>query len=1198
MLQLRNIQKVYASGDNEVQALNEVSLNFRHNEFVSILGPSGCGKTTLLNIVGGLDRYTDGDLIIGGKSTKEFKDRDWDAYRNHTIGFVFQSYNLIPHQSVLQNVELALTLSGVPKAERRRRAKAALEQVGLGDQLRKKPSQMSGGQMQRVAIARALVNDPAIILADEPTGALDTETSVQVMELLKEVARDRLVVMVTHNPDLAEKYSTRIIRMLDGKITDDSAPLSEEEIAAEQALEQEQATLVKRKQRRKEKKPSMSFSTAFGLSLKNLFTKKGRTTLTAFAGSIGIIGIALISAVSNGMTTYIDAVQEDTLSSYPLTLEATHTDMGTLMATFMGAAASSGEHEKDAVYQKALMYELINSLNNRETKENDLKAFKAFLEEQIADTSDKNELRDAINGIQYGYDLDLLVYTKNVDGTIQRSDTEELLMDLMIEHLNLDMSGMMSMGESYGFGDMMTMGGTKLWQEILPAKDGGLINPLLTSQYDLIDGGRWPAAYNEIVLVVDENNEIDDMTLYALGLKSKEEMDALAAASKNQQTIEIEEKRWTYEEIRNMEFRVVFPFNCYQYDENTGLYNDIRVNNNGEDNLLGLQMLYDNALPLKVTGIIRPKEDATTTILTGNIAYTSALTAHIINQGQNAPVIKAQMANPDVDVTTGLPFKPTATTITAKEFGAYLSTLTDETKKQIWIAYQSSAPMPEEEFTQQVDAMMAATMQTKTVAEMRVELEGVLSQMDPQAAGMLATLDENGVYGYYRSVMIEPMVKAQYAVTMRATYENMDTAAVVAELEANKQWTEKDETILKNTSIEDMKAALLERLTTQKGAEAAAEELSKYTDDKVKKEYLNMLSEQRMSLYKAAEFILYMNKLDENGKANAYVDILVADQMAMLVEQINSMSHEDLVAFIENLLSSGDLQIPGDYQQYVEQLLKKDEKDLKETCISLIKSDTMQTKATTRAEKLKELEEKGIVTAADKANELTKAQAAFSINQLVDYYDNVMTFSNTTYEDNLVNLGKLDIDSPSTINIYASSFENKDIIEAAITDYNKDKDELEKIVYTDYVGLMMSSVTTIINAITYVLIAFVAISLVVSSIMIGVITLISVQERTKEIGILRAIGASKRNVSSMFNAETVIIGFSAGLLGVLVTYLLCIPINLILHLLTDIPNLSAILPWQVAVILVGISVVLTLFAGIIPSRSAAKKDPVVALRTE
>ncbi len=1139
MLQLNNIVKMYAAGDNAVQALNGVSLNFRHNEFVSILGPSGCGKTTLLNIVGGLDRYTAGDLIINGKSTHNFKDRDWDTYRNHTIGFVFQSYNLIPHQSVLQNVELALTLSGVKKAERRRRAKEALEKVGLGDQLRKKPSQLSGGQMQRVAIARALVNDPAIILADEPTGALDTETSVQVMDLLQEVAQDRLVVMVTHNPELAQEYSTRIIRMLDGKIIDDSAPLSEAEIEAEKELEQTAIAAGNRKQRRREKKPSMSFATAFGLSLKNLFTKKGRTTLTAFAGSIGIIGIALISAVSNGMTTYIDAVQEDTLSSYPITLEATHTDMSTLMATFMGSATSSGDHDKDAVYQKAMMYELINSLNNRQTTENDLKAFKAYLEEQMKNTSENNELREAINGIRYGYALDMMVYTKNVDGTIQRSDTEELLMDLMVEHLGMDMSGFMSMGESYGFGSMMSMG-NQLWQEILPGKDGELINPLLKNQYDIIDGGRWPAAYNEVVLVVDENNEIDDMTLYALGLKSKAEMDALSEASKNQHTIEIEEKRWTYEEIRAMEFRVVFPYNCYTYDQATGLYTDVRVDKSGSDNLLGLQMLYDNAMPLKVTGIIRPKEEATATILTGNIAYTSALTAHIITEGQNAPVVKAQMANPDVDVTTGLPFKPTTNAIAADQFADYLADLDVDTKAKIWTVYQAS--ISPEKLAELVDPMMEAT----PLEQMKATLQAMTAQMDPQTAAMLANLDDEGVRTYYRTIL-EKQETAKYAMGQQMKYAQMEPAAIAAELEAEQK---------------------------------------------------NLTDKERMNLYKAAEFLLYVNKLDQHGKANAYVDILVADKIAAMEENISRMSHEDLVAFIESLLSSGTLQIPGDYQQYVEQLLQKNEDDLKETCIGLIRSDVMQTQATTRADVLQDLADQGLATPEAQAAALDRLIGTYTKEQFINYYDNVLAFSDTTYEDNLVTLGKLDLDSPASINIYASSFENKDIIQAAIDDYNKGKDELEKIVYTDYIGLMMSSVTTIINAISYVLIAFVAISLIVSSIMIGVITLISVQERTKEIGILRSIGASKRNVSSMFNAETVIIGFSAGLLGVLVTYLLCIPINFILHALTDIPNLKAILPWQVAVILVIISVVLTLFAGIIPSRSAAKKDPVVALRTE
>jgi len=1135
MLELKHITKDYPAGDGTVHALKGVSLQFRESDFVAILGPSGCGKTTMLNIVGGLDQYTGGDLIINGRSTKDFVDRDWDGYRNHSIGFVFQSYNLIPHQTVLQNVELALTLSGVSKSERKQRAVKALQDVGLGDQIKKKPSQLSGGQMQRVAIARALVNNPDIILADEPTGALDTETSVQVMDILKEIAKDRLVIMVTHNPDLAEAYATRIIRMLDGEIIGDSAPLSEKELAEYAA-----ADAGKLRSGKKERKPSMSLATSFGLSLKNLISKKGRTMLTSFAGSIGIIGIALIYAVSQGMTTYINLIQEETLSAYPLKLEATHTDMGSLLTTFIGQANSHGEHGQDAVYQKTMLYDLINSLNNMNSNENDLKAFKQYLEERMADTSADNALREAINGIQYGYDLEMMVYTKNVDGAILRSDTEKLLMKLMIKHLGVDMSGMMNMSESYGFGDMMTMGTPKLWQEMLPGTSGELINPLILNQYEIIDGGRWPAAYNEIVLIVDQNNEIDDMTLYALGLKSEEEMDKLANAALGQEEIEVEEKNWTYEEIRAMEFRVVFPFSCYTDADGDGIFEDIRVNSDGKENPVGLDMLYNGALPLKITGIVRAKEDATSTMLSGNIAYTSALTAHIIQQGQNAPVVQAQIASPDVDVTTGLPFKPTTNAITAEEFGAYLATLDDETKKMVWIAY--ICQISDEELAAKVDPIMEMT----SIQQMKQTLAMMSAQMDPQTAAYIAGLDDEGVKQYYRSIQ-EKMVASQHAAAKRMEYAQKPAADVAAELMAA---------------------------------------------------YGDMDDELRMNLYKTAEFILYVGKLDEAGRADTYVDILVADQMAQMVEQIQMMSKDELVAFIQQMLSSGNLEMPGDSQQYVEQLLQKDEADLKETCISLLKSDVMQTEATTRTEILQGLKDKGLDAPAAQAAALNQMMGTYTVDQFINYYDNVLEFAETTYEDNLVALGKLDLESPDSISIYASSFENKDIIEAAIADYNKDKNELDRIVYTDYVGLMMSSITTIIDAITYVLIAFVSISLIVSSIMIGVITLISVQERTKEIGILRAIGASKKNVSTMFNVETVMIGFAAGALGIVVTYLLCIPINAILHALTGIGNLNAILPIEIALILVGISMLLTVFAGIIPSRSAAKKDPVVALRTE
>ncbi len=1000
MLQLKEITKIYVSGDNNVQALDGVSLTFRHNEFVSILGQSGCGKTTLLNIVGGLDRYTSGDLIINGISTRKYKDRDWDTYRNHTIGFVFQSYNLIPHQTVLQNVELALTLSGVSKAQRRRRAKEALERVGLGDQLRKKPSQLSGGQMQRVAIARALVNDPDIILADEPTGALDTETSVQVMEILKEVAKDRLVVMVTHNPDLAEQYSTRIIRMLDGRITADSAPLTEEEMAAERQREAE-TTATTGKKRRRERKPSMSFATSFGLSLKNLFTKKGRTALTSFAGSIGIIGIALITAVSSGMTTYINTVQEDTLSSYPLTLEATHMDMGSLLTTFIGEAQSHGTHKNDAVYQKTMFYDLVNAMNNMEASENDLKSFKEHLEKEMDKTD--SPLAEAVNGVQYTYNLNLLVYTKNVDGDIILSDSEQLLQDLLLEYFGMDMSGMMNMGESYGMSSSMMMPGMNpvTWQEMLPGEDGDPINPLLKKQYDVIHGS-WPNDYNEIVLVVDERNEVDDMTLYALGLKSKEDIDALAQAAIDQTEVKHEQEKWSYEDICGMEFRTVFAADCYKKDPKTGLFTDLR------DTQTGMKYLYDNGTALKVTGIIRPNEDAVSSMLSGSIAYTHQLTEYVIQHAGESAAVKAQKKDTTKDIFTGLPFKENTGNMTDKEkqtaFKKYVDSLTDDQKAETYVKIKS---LPS-------DKQLKEMVDNATKGADREKMQDTLSQALSQQAGMSA-----------------------------------------------------------------------EEISTY---------LDKMTTEDLKETYTEMMTEAVKAQYAAG----------------------VQAQMQGL--------------------------------------------------------PPMQLAAMLKAE-MKEYTQK----------------------QFATYYDEVLEFADTSYEDNLIELGCVNLDSPASINIYASSFENKDIIEQVITDYNDTVDELSEIAYTDYVGLMMSSITTIINAITYVLIAFVAISLVVSSIMIGVITLISVQERTKEIGILRAIGASKRNVSSMFNAETVIIGFTSGALGVGITYLLCIPINIILHRLTDIENLNAVLPPTAAILLVGISMVLTLFAGIIPSRSAPKKDPVVAL---
>ena len=1000
MLELKNIVKEYPAGGQPVEALKGVSLQFRESEFVSILGPSGCGKTTLLNIIGGLDQYTSGDLVINGRSTKDYKDRDWDAYRNHSVGFVFQSYNLIPHQTVLQNVELALTLSGVSKAERRRRAKEALERVGLGSQLKKRPSEMSGGQMQRVAIARAIVNDPDIVLADEPTGALDTETSVQVMEILKEISKDRLIVMVTHNPELAQRYSTRIVRMLDGQVTGDTAPLTPEEAQKERA-----ASVKKDEAARKAKRPSMSLWTSFGLSLKNLFTKKGRTALTSFAGSIGIIGIALIYAVSQGTTAYIDAVQEDTLSSYPLTLQSQEMDLGSLMEEFIDAAQSTDEHQLDGVYQKPMIYDMVNALSSSETIENDLASFKTYLEQRLKDPEDP--LYNAVSGVQYTYDPQLLVYTENVDGDILLSDSQELMEDLLQEYFSIDMAAMSDLRSSYGMDSLASsMGGGSmvLWQEMLPGDDGALISPMLEDQYDLVYGS-WPNDYNEVVLVLDENNELDDMALYALGLKPQEEMDAIMQAAVDQTEVKLEDQSWSYEEICSREYKTVLNADCYAYDEASGLYVDLR------DTDAGLRYLYDNGITLQVSGIIRPNENASAHMLSGSIGYTSALTEHLAQASQDSVAIQAQMDSPNRDIFTGLPFQESTGNLTDEEkesaFRSYVSGLEEQDKAETYLAIQS---LPTQE---QIDQAVG------------------------QSTGSM--------------------------------------------------------------SREEMESTLQEALTSQASL-----------DESQVEDYIAAMSDEELS-------DLFTQMAQEQFKAQ---------YAAQVQQQLAAMEPAQMAAALD------------------------------------------------------------------------AAMDTYTTQQCAQYYDEVLTFSDSTYEENLVQLGYIDLDDPASISLYAASFEDKDVIEQAIADYNETKDDLEQIQYTDYIGLMLSSITTIINAITYVLIAFVAVSLVVSSIMIGVITLISVQERTKEIGILRAIGASKRNVSSMFNAETVIIGFTSGALGVLITWVLCIPINAILHHLTGIQTLSAFLPLPTALVLVLISTALTLFSGIIPSRSAAKKDPVVALRTE
>lgn len=878
MLQLKNIVKDYVSGDTTVQALKGIDITFRESEFVSILGQSGCGKTTLLNIIGGLDQYTSGDLIINGRSTTKYKDSDWDTYRNHTIGFVFQSYNLIPHQSVLSNVELALTLSGVSKAERRKRAVEVLEKVGLGDQIHKKPNQMSGGQMQRVAIARALVNNPDILLADEPTGALDSATSIQIMELLKEISKDRLIIMVTHNPELAEKYSSRIVRLLDGKVTDDTMPY---EPTDSRVTENNKAKRVKKK-----KGTSMSFLTALSLSANNLMTKKGRTLLTAFAGSIGIIGIALILALSSGFQSYIKKVEEDTLSSYPIAIEEEQVDYSSMMSAFMGQhVGEASEKEDGKIYSNNIISEMLNSMMSQ-VKVNNLADFKKFIEDR------NNGFDELVSDIQYGYSTTLNIYKEDTSDGIVQVNPSTVLDTIGMGQLS-GMSGSSMMNSS-----MMGGGSWDVWSELIGNRT------LLESQYDVI-AGRWPDAYNEIVLIVDENNEISDYALYALGLKDQNEVaDTMTRLAKGEEVVSYKTE-YTYEDILDLRYRLIVNTDFYSYNEENDSYTDVR---DDEDSY---RAAIADGIQLQVVGILRPDPDAVTGAVSGSVGYTSALMEYVINKINASDIVKKQAAAPETDVITGLPF-------------------------------------------------------TKDGEEVEMENTFDITTLTPEQQAYLASLSQ----------------------------EELDT--------------------------------------------------------------------------------------------------LMASYMQP-------------------------------------------------------------------------------------------------------------TTSSATYEGNMEAFGVADLEKPSSIMIYPVDFASKDMISDKISEYNDavraEGREEAVINYTDYIGLMMSSISTIINAISYVLIAFVAISLVVSSIMIGIITYISVLERTKEIGILRSIGASKHDISMVFNAETLIVGFVSGAMGIIVTMLLIIPINAIIKNLSGISNVAG-LPWLAALVLVLISMALTFIAGLIPAKMAAKKDPVVALRSE
>ena len=993
MLKLTNIRKTYTVGDLSVDALRGVSLEFRDNEFVSILGPSGCGKTTTLNIIGGLDRYTSGDLIINGRSTREYTDSDWDTYRNHSVGFVFQSYNLIPHQTILANVELALTLSGVSKAERHRRAKEALEQVGLTDHMHKRPNQLSGGQMQRVAIARALINNPDILLADEPTGALDSETSVQVMDLLREVAKDRLVIMVTHNPELAQAYSTRIIQLKDGEVIADSNPYES----------QEDAPALTGKEAKAGKKTSMSFPTALSLSLNNLMTKKGRTFLTAFAGSIGIIGIALILSLSSGINTYITKVQQDTLTSYPITIEAESVDMTSMLTSLMGVSDeedSGAPREEDRVYVSNVMYDMMDSMMNAETVTNNLKAFKEYLEEGGGGITDLAQ-------VYYGYDFKFDIYNKDPDGKVVKSDVMSAMETAMGSLYGGDYTDYFnSMGSMYESFDV--------WQELLPGEDGQLVSSQVLDQHELLYG-HWPEEYNQVILFVDDNNQVSDLMLYALGLVSVDEMNETLAALQAGEEVEVEDQSWSYEELCQTQFKLLLPYERYQYDANTNTYTDLSATQTG------LEMLYNSnqtGIVLNVVGVARSGSSGG--MMSGSLGYTNALTQYAIEHTADSQLVKDQLANPDTDVITNLPFRQEGDTEPtdqekAQAIGEYLLTLDAQSQAE---AYVDGMSQPSQQYVDDtVDAQMAN-----------------ITRED-----------------------IEKMISQEYAAQM--------------------------------------------------GVDAAT-----------------------------------------------------------LDEYIAGMSDEELFAQVEEAMAA---QIKEQY-------------------------------AAAAKEQLSALPAAQLSAMLAQAVEQGPNDQGLSLEQFVYLYDNYMppTHSDSTYQDNLDLMGYIDLESPSSISLYADTFKEKDKIADLITAYNQQVAEEDQISYTDYVALLMSSITDIISGVSYLLIGFVSISLVVSSIMIGIITYISVLERTKEIGILRAVGASKKDVSRVFNAETLIVGLGAGVLGIVVTLLLNIPINAAIHAVTGLTELSAALPPVGGAILVAISAILTILAGLIPARLAAKKDPVEALRSE
>ena len=1146
MLQIQHICKEYRTGNLVQKALDDVSLNLRDNEFVAILGPSGSGKTTLLNIIGGLDRYDSGDLIINGISTKKYKDRDWDSYRNHTIGFVFQSYNLIPHQTVLSNVELALTISGIGKEERRKRAIDALKKVGLGEQLHKRPSQMSGGQMQRVAIARALVNDPDILLADEPTGALDSDTSIQVMDLLKEVAKDRLVVMVTHNPELAEEYATRIVNLRDGEIRSDT----DEYIVDEQTL--------KEPEHKNMGKSSMSFLTALALSFNNLKTKKARTLLTSFAGSIGIIGIALILALSNGVNGYIQSIEEETLSEYPLQIQSTGFDITSMMVGNTGtddkSKDSSGKKNKDG--QVKVMEMVTNMFSKMNT--NDLKSLKKHLEK------DNDALKSYTNAVEYDYDVDPQIYREDSDGVRQ-------------VHPDKSFSSI-GIGADSGANSMMSsMMSTNVFYR-MPKNTS-----LYEKQYD-VKAGRWPKKYNECVLVLSQDGGMSDFLLYTLGLRDQMELDDMIKAFASEEEIKTPSSlgTYTYKDILNKKFKLVNQADYYEYDSQYKVWKD------KSDNAEYMKKLVADGEDIKIVGIVQPAEGSKATALNMGIGYPYSLMTHVAEEAKNSEIVKQQKASPDINVFTGEKFGEDS-----GDNGLDMNSLFSVDEDALQKAFGMG------------DTDLAGSLGNSLDFSKAVNLQDAFKLDGKVKPGGMQKMAVSLMEGYQAYAKTHPEADYSHLGDNFSEYLKTDGAKQIMKKYFSKILKESGKVTITEEKVQKLLTDIMqgfEKYVKDQGiGDISADQYGTYFRQYLQTaEAKQIITDWVNDLYKDVDIEISETDLQAMAQELAAGYLSYAQEKGYA--DVTKMG-ENFAAYLgtadgKQRLSNG-LSETLDMKSLESQLSSGMNAYMKQAMGAYAKSfgNALETQIGQNLQ--------SVMTDAMKIDTDAFAKA-FQFNMTEDdLTELMMSMSGTasaTYDSNLQKLGYADFAKPSEIDIYPKDFESKEQVVDYLDRYNKKMEKAGKdeqvISYTDVVGTLMSSVTDIVNTISYVLIAFVAISLVVSSIMIGVITYISVLERKKEIGILRAIGASKRNVSQVFNAETFIIGLCAGLIGIGLTLLLLLPGNMIIHAVADNSNVNAVLPVIPALVLIALSVVLTLLGGLIPSKKASKSDPVTALRTE